>query len=359
MLFVRALLLVMIGYEFLADMLGWRGVSWGRPAARPLLAIAALALHPRGTSWRQRLPALALAILPALLAHVAIASLRRRGLNPLALLEPGDYADRITERVDIPMAEGHMPALYITPRGGARAAAAVLHGSGCDKTYFAWRMVNTLIERNLAVLLVDLDGHGDNPRPQRFPQSVDCAHEATRWLRQRHERVGMIGISLGGCLAARAAADGMAVDALALLETPPQLRFDNRDRWREARELIQPYMLSLLGEASAPWLAYAVYDLVRAQRAPRIQAAISTWELIDACDLTGSLAKLETPLLLVYGERDAIVKPAQAEEVWQAAPPGTTMLMAPDASHLTLTLHPDALGRTAAWLAEQLRRKTP
>jgi len=354
MLLVRALLLVMILYEFVADLRGWRGLSWGHPAMRPLLAITALALHPRNTSWRQRLPALALAVLPALLIQALTAGVRRRNLNPLAMFQPGVHDGYTTTRIDIPMPEGTMPAVYIVPRACPHAAVAVLHGSGCDKTYFAWRLTGALLDRGLGVLLVDLDGHGENQRPQRYPQSIECAVEAARWLRARHGRVGMLGISLGGCLAARAAADGMVVDALALLETPPQLHFDNRDRWREARTLLQPYVLDLLGEASTMRLAHAVYDLVRAQRAPRIQAAISTWELIAACDLCGSLARLNPPLLLVYGERDAIVKPAQAEEAWQAAPAGATMWLVPDASHLTLILHPEALQRMAAWMAEEL-----
>jgi pimeloyl-ACP methyl ester carboxylesterase len=354
-LFLRALLLALVMYEFLSDLRGWRGLSWGHPALRPLLAVAALALHPRNTSWRQRLPALALAAFPAFIVHTIIAGVRRRALDPMATLQPGMHRDRTVTRVNIPMPESFMPALYIVPRAGAHAAVAVLHGSGCDKTYFAWRLTNALLRQGMAALLLDLDGHGENPRLQRYPQALECAMEATRWLRARHARIGMLGISLGGCLAARAAADGMDIDALAIMESPPLLHFDNRDRLEEARALFQPYVIDLLGEASILHLGRAVYRLARAQRTPSIRAAISTWDLIAACDLCGSLERLTTPLLLVYGERDAIVKPTQAEEVWRAAPPGATMLLVPDASHLTLILHPEALQRVATWMAERLR----
>lgn len=353
-LFLRALLLAVIVYEFFSGIRGWRGLSWGSPALRPLLALAALALHPRNTPWRQRAPALALAALPALAVQAAAAGMRRRALDSRATLKPGLYDDCTVARIDIPMPEAFMPGLYVVPRNGVQAAVAVLHGSGCDKTYFAWRLTNALLRQRIAVLLVDLDGHGENPRVQRYPQMLECATESARWLRARHPRVGMVGISLGGCLAARAAADGLEIDALALMETPPVLRFDNRDRLNEARTLLQPYVIDLLREASLVHLGSAVYRLVRAQRKPSIRAAISTWDLIAACDLCGSLSRLETPLLLVYGERDAIVKPAQAEEVWRAAPPNATMLLVPDAGHLTLILHPEALQRLATWMASQL-----
>ncbi|MBO9323676.1 MAG: alpha/beta hydrolase, partial [Roseiflexus sp.] len=134
-LFLRALLLALIIYEFLSDLRGWRGLSWGHPALRPVLAVAALALHPRNTSWRQRLPALALAAFPAFIVHTIIAGVRRRALDPMATLQPGVHRDRTVARVSIPMPEAFMPALYVVPRSGAQAAVAVLHGSGCDKTY--------------------------------------------------------------------------------------------------------------------------------------------------------------------------------------------------------------------------------
>lgn len=353
-LFLRALLLMIIAYEFLSGVGGWRGLSWGHAALRPLLVIVALALHPRHASWRQRIPALVLAAFPALMVQVAAAGVRRRSLDARAALKPGLYDDCTIARVDIPMPESFMPALYVTPRAGAQAAVAVLHGSGCDKSYFAWRLTGALLREGMAVLLVDLDGHGENPRVQRYPQMLECATEAARWLFAHHTRVGMLGISLGGCLAARAATGGMAIDALAIMEAPPVLRFDNHDRLSEVRTLFQPYVLDLFREASIFHLGGAVYRLVRAQRAPSIRAAISTWDLIAACDLCGSLAHLTVPLLLVYGERDAIVKPSQAEEVWRAAPPDATMMLVPDAGHLTLILHPEALRRVARWMAERL-----
>lgn len=351
--FLRALGLWLVLFELLAGARRWRGLSWLGSASPALLLPAALALHPRGVSWGMRAAAMALAALPAALAQLALGSLRNRALDPLAALAPGNHGDRTVERLDIPLAEGHVPALQIAPAAGAGAAVCVLHGSGCHKTYFAWRLTDALVRRGLAVLLVDLDGHGENPRPQRFPQATEPAVAAAEWLRARYRRVGMLGISLGGCIAARAAADGLAVDALALLETPPLLQFTEADRRKEARELARPFMLDLLGETTPRALAASVVELVRAQTTPRIAAHISTWDLIAALDLLGSLPTIRAPLLLVYGGHDAIVKPAQAELARRAAP-GARFVMAPEASHLTLILHPETLELVASWLESQL-----
>ncbi|MEN9934424.1 MAG: hypothetical protein RLZZ387_1003 [Chloroflexota bacterium] len=357
--FLRALGLWLVLFELLAGLRGWRGLSWlglMRPARAAPLLLAAVALHPRGASWPQRAAGMALAALPAALLHLAASSLRNRALDPLALLAPGDHGDRAVRRLDIPLPHGHAPALHVAPSGGARAAVCVLHGSGCDKTYFAWRLTDALVRRGIAVLLVDLDGHGESARPQRFPQATEVADGAARWLRERYGRVGLLGISLGGCIAARAVADGAAADALALMEAPPQLQFTPEDRRREARELLRPFMFELFGEATPATLGYAVYDLIRAQSAPRIAAEISTWELIDRLDLLGSLRQIAAPVLLVYGGRDAIVKPAQAEQA-RAAAPGARFLMVPEASHLTLILHPGALEAAAEWLAGALHNQ--
>jgi pimeloyl-ACP methyl ester carboxylesterase len=293
----------------------------------------------------------------ALPLHAGLASLRNHALNPLRRLDPGVYSDRTVTRVELPMLEGQMPALYITPRGAERtadAAVCVLHGSGCDKTYYAWRMADAIVARGMAALLVDLDGHGESPRLQCFPEMLEDATEGVAWLRARHARVGLVGVSLGGCLAARAVADGLRVDALALLEAPPHLSYSREDMLREAQALSEPFLLDLFGESTAYHLGYTVYDLVRVQGGPRIRCTIGTVELIAALDLLGSLGRISTPLLLFYGGRDSIVRPDQAEQARRAAPEQATFRVVPEASHLSLILHPGALREMGEWLEREL-----
>lgn len=340
----KSFLLWLALFEALAIRRHLRGFSWlGGDARLPLGVAAALWLTNRSPG-RQRVAGLALTAPFALLAQIALGSLRNRTLTPLQHLAPGEYEQQRIERFDISLSEGYMPALHIVPAGGATGAVCVLHGSGCNKTFYAWRLVDTLIEAGCAVLLVDLDGHGENPRSQRFPQISENPRAAVQWLRERYAQVGLVGISLGGCLAAHAVANGVEVDRLAVLEAPPRLHFGRADTWREGLALPQLELLGLFSEITA-------LNLVHAWSSPAIRAEISTWDLIDKLDLLGSIKCVQVPLLLLYGANDAIVKPQQAQEVAAAMPTSARFRLLPRTSHLTLQVMPETMRELGAWFA--------
>jgi len=348
-LLVRALLFWLALFELVAGWRRWWGLSWLGPRfpRRARLPLPLVTLRGKRASWTAWAAGLALTLLPALLIQIAVASLRNRRLNPLLRLRPGIYQQYTITRLDIPMHEGYLPALHVVPAGGAAAAVCVIHGSGCDKTSYAWRLVDTLIERGLALLLIDIDGHGENPRPQSFPAITEDADVAVAWLRERYERVGLLGVSLGGCIAARAVADGVVVDALAVLEAPPLLHYTQADVYREAIALVRPYLLDIFNDCT-------VHALIKAWEYPPIRAAISTWDLIEALDLHGSLARIDPPLLVIYGGSDAIVKPTQAAQVSAGLPGGAAFHLVPGVSHLTLILTPQVLVTIGEWLDSKL-----
>ena len=337
----QSILLWLTLFEAIATRKRWRGLSWsaGGGSVWWFVAVAgALLLR----MWHVRIVGSLAAAPVALLAQIGLSSARNRLLTPLVRLAPGQHAGMQVERFDIPLVEGYLPALHIVPAGGAKAAVCVLHGSGCNKTFYAWRLVDTLTEAGCAVLLVDLDGHGENPRPQRFPQIVENPRAAVQWLRERYEQVGLLGVSLGGCIAAYAVAQGVAVDRLAILAAPPKLQFSRTDVWREALALPQLELLGLFSEISA-------LNLVRAWESPAIRAEISTWDLIDRLDVVGSIKQVNLPLLLLYGASDAIVKPQQAWAVEAAMPANSRFRLLPRTSHLTLQLMPGTLRELSAW----------
>jgi len=342
-LFARALLFWLALFEMIASWRRWWGLSWLGPATPRGLLLPLVALKGQRASLGGWAASLVLALPLALLIQIAAANLRNPQLNPLLRLRPGRYNHYTIERLDIPMREGHLPALHVVPHGGAAAVVCVLHGSGCDKTSYAWRLVDTLAKRGLALLLIDLDGHGENPRAQSFPAITENAEAAVTWLRERYARVGLLGVSLGGCVAARAVADGVAVDALVVLEAPPLLHYTQADIYREAIALLRPYLLDIFNDCT-------VQALIKAWEYPPIRAAISTWDLIAALDVCGSLAQIDTPLLLIYGTSDAIVKPAQAAQVWAALPAHAAFHLLPGVSHLTMILTPQVLRILGEWL---------
>ncbi|HEU4321639.1 MAG TPA: alpha/beta fold hydrolase [Roseiflexaceae bacterium] len=348
----RALLFWLGVFELLAGLRRWDGLSWLRSPRQlwPLVAALALSALGRGPARPGRLAlALGFTALPAALLQIGVASLRGGALNPLLRLRPGRHPRYTIDQLDIPMSVGHLPALHVAPEGRARAAVCVIHGSGCSKTSYAWRLVDMFTGCGVAVLLIDMDGHGENPRPQSHPAIIENVGAAVGWLRERYGRVGLLGISLGGCLAARGVADGVAVDALAVLEAPPRLAFDQADIRREALALARPELLDLFGDCT-PLNMYRAWD------SPPIRAAISTWDLIAALDLPSALPQISVPLLALYGGSDAIVKPAQAEQVRRVLPAHARFHLIPRASHLTLILMPSALEILREWTEGELVR---
>lgn len=335
----------------LATLSGLRGLSWSERLALPLTI---LIWRQPAAGWRSHL----LLIIPALVGQLILATARRRDLDPRRRLYPGRYPDRVITRLDLPARHGPVPALHIVPRGGATTAILVTHGSGCDKTFYAWRLVDALIERGMAVVLIDLDGHGESPRPQAYPQMVESVADPLRWLQQRYERIGAIGMSLGGAVLARAVADGTPVDALALWEVPPRLRLNSREyrqvQIREALAIIQPRLLHLFTDG-------AIDHVIRAWQTSGIRATIGTWDLFDALNLPDSLHILgrhHTPLLLVYAGRDAVVPPAAAAEVAALTADWAEYHYLPFASHISLPIDLACINLTADWLQQRLSRLT-
>ncbi len=341
--FIRALLFWLSLFELLASWRGWRGLAWGG-GRRRLLPLPAVALLGMRASWAAKLTSLILTMPLALLVQIAASSLRNRKLDPRLRLRPGGHDDRDVEELRIPMREGYLPALHLVPRSGAAAAVCVLHELGRPQDSLHLVAGGRAAGRGPGGAAGRHGWPRREPAPAELPRDGRGCWVAAQWLRERYAGVGMLGISLGGCLAARAAADGADVDALVVLEAPPLLSFTKADMRREAQALARLRLLDLFRDCT-------VEQLVRTWPSAPIRARISTWDLIAALDLLGSLPRIGVPTLLLYGASDAIVKPAQAEQVRRAAPPNSRFRLVARASHLTLILDRAVLHEIGEWLA--------
>ncbi|EFO80416.1 alpha/beta hydrolase fold-containing protein [Oscillochloris trichoides DG-6] len=335
--------------DTLAHQTGLHGLSWGRGIGGPLLSLLGLAGRPRFRDLMRSLP-LALPI------QIGLACLANPNLDPKRQLLPGDYANRKIERLDIPGEYGPIPALHISPTKGARAAVCIAHGSGADKTFYAWRLCAALLETGLAVLLIDMDGHGESPRPQSYPAMMASVGGAARWLRERYDRVGLLGMSLGGAVTANAVAHGATCDALVIWESPPRLRVDRagyrRMQIKEILRIARPPLIHLFRDGT-------LYHIIMAWQTSGIRAQIGTWDLFDVLDLVGSLERIKRdpqrpPLLLVYAGRDAVLPPGSAQEVARTSAGWGEFHLLPRASHLSLPLEPEAIALSRAWLGRVL-----
>ncbi|MCH7630150.1 MAG: alpha/beta fold hydrolase, partial [Proteobacteria bacterium] len=119
------------------------------------------------------------------------------------------------ERVEIPLAEGTMPALYTrAPGDGAKPVVVFCNGLDSCKELLYWtRLPEELARRGISTLCVDQPGSGEALRLQDLPvdpHSESWASKAVDWLETQADvdpkRIGMTGISLGGHFAPRAVA---------------------------------------------------------------------------------------------------------------------------------------------------------
>jgi dienelactone hydrolase len=119
------------------------------------------------------------------------------------------------ERVEIPLGEGTMPALYTRAAGEGRKPVVVFcNGLDSNKELLFWTWLpHALAKRGISTLCVDQPGTGEALRFQNLPAthaSETWASKAVDWLETQDDidpaRIGMSGISLGGHYVGRAVA---------------------------------------------------------------------------------------------------------------------------------------------------------
>lgn len=300
----------------LAGLLGWRGrpTLWALPLALPL--------------------------------QLAAASVRGMGYHPLSRLAP--HPANRCEAVLLPLAQGAIPGLLLQPASASSAGVVVCHGAGADKTYYAWRLIDALLGAGLVVLAIDLDGHGANQRRLQVPGISENVQVAVEWLRTRCSRVGLVGVSLGGCVAAQAVAAGVAVDGLAIVEAPIKLDLSNvAYKWAEFWTLVRP----------AFWRAsdrVTPLQLLRGWATRPINTQHRLAELFDLLDLKTALPHITCPMVLIYGTNDVIAPFAPLQRLLPHLSNATLHLHG-GAGHLSLTMEQAPLADLAAWLQTTLQ----
>ena len=200
---------------------------------------------------------------------------------------------------------------FVLERAGA-PAVLLLHGAG-DTPQTLRLLGERLHARGFAVVAPLLPGHGRSVRDFRHVSArawQDAAMAAYDELRARHAWVGVVGLSMGGALAARLAAARPDTPALVLLA--PYLGLPRRLRvaaafWRVAW-LVSPYFSAEDSRsirdpaAAALGLAYGVFT----------PAALRALCLVSD-DGAAALPGIRTPTLIIQSRQDNRVSTAVAE----------------------------------------------
>ena len=223
---------------------------------------------------------------------------------------------------------------------GAGKPVVLVHGlSGSSR----WWTRNILVlARHFHVHVVDLVGFGQSRGAQRF-RLAEAAQHLSQWLEALgHERVSLVGHSMGGLIAAETAADFPdRVDRLVLLDAA-------------ALPLGPNYLRRAPGLVRGLWrlpFSFVPVLLADAYRSGPITLASATRQLL-AADIRPKLAQVRAPTLIIWGERDTIVPLALGKQLAECLP-RATFIVIPRAGHNPMWDAPAAVNRALVAFLEQ------
>ena len=199
------------------------------------------------------------------------------------------------ERVEVPLGEGTMPAIWVQGEGeGPRPAVVYCNGLDSCKELLYWsRLPEALARRGISTLCVDQPGTGEALRLQGLPAtpySEQWASRAVDWLERRPDvdaaRIGMTGISLGGHFAPRAVAHEPRFASGAC--------WGANHNWAE----VQQKRLKREGENPVPHYWNHVMWVFGASDMEDFHRKSA------AMNLNGEMERIKVPFLVTHGARD-------------------------------------------------------
>jgi dienelactone hydrolase len=238
------------------------------------------------------------------------------------------------ERVEIPYDGGRsrLPAILRRPWHVPRPPVVILIPGLDSVKEELHSYADDLVERGLAALSIDGPGQGEMEftHPMRFDYEV-AVTAAIDYLEGRPDvdarRVGLLGVSLGGYYAPRAAAFEPRVRAAVAVAGA----YDFSSHFDRLPALTQ---------------AAFVARLHARDRAEALQR-------LSRFSLEGVAERIQAPLLVIMGRRDRLVPPADAERLAREAP-RAELWMFEEGNHVVNNLPYRYRPQQADWLSERL-----
>ncbi|HYV65851.1 MAG TPA: alpha/beta fold hydrolase [Myxococcales bacterium] len=242
------------------------------------------------------------------------------------------HLDPPGERIELPFEGAFIPGILRRPRGASRSPLALLVPGLDSSKEELYAIENDFLRRGMATLSVD--GPGQSESAPRFPIRPDWGPvigAVLDGLRGRKEldldRVGLMGISMGGIYGPRAAAVEKRLRAVIALAGP----YDLSECWAALNPLTRG--------------GYVFYTKSRDEN--------EAFEKAKTLTLRGVLDKVKCPLLVIHGAKDRLFPPEQAERIAREAPKAT-LLMYPDGNHVCNNIAYKYRPAMADWMREQL-----
>jgi alpha-beta hydrolase superfamily lysophospholipase len=234
-----------------------------------------------------------------------------------------------TRKVAVPWRASSLPAYLAKPalHHDRLPTVVLLNGATTTKEEtLLWS--DHFLERGLAVLALDWPGTGEAAAGGALTSQCDDITDGIVAFAESDgdldpSRVALIGFSLGGAVAVRAAALDRRIDACVTVTAP----YDPR-RWIAAvNPIVAHQLLSLAGQTES------------------LQDLAADFSLVDVA------SRLHCPLLVFGAGRDLVVPPDESLHLSAAAGELATLVWYPRASHGLYDLIDDWTSVAADWLA--------
>ena len=249
-----------------------------------------------------------------------------------AMAKTHEYIDPEAERVEVPFDGGRVVGNLRRPRGDERPPLVLLvPGLDSTKEEF-FRLENVFLDRGMSTLSMDGPGQGESgyelPIRADYDVAVTAVLDAIAGRTDVDlERIGLLGVSLGGYYA------------------PRVLAFE--PRVRAGVGLSGPYRFSDIWDHVPPQTreTFVAKSFASSDDEGRARAA----EL----DLSGVAERIEQPYLAITGRLDRLIPWEQTERAAREAPNGT-FLLHEDGNHGCANVPYKTRPVAADWLREQL-----
>ena len=242
------------------------------------------------------------------------------------------HLDPTGERIEMYL-EGHLMVGNLRRQADNPDAPLVILLPGLDSTkeeFFNWE--NVFISRGMATLSLEGPGQGETGYYTRIRPDYEVAvTKALDKLDRRSDlnlkKIGLVGVSMGGYYAPRAAAFEPRITAVAAIGGP----YNFGDCWDILPTITRETFVHHSGAAN---------DAKGKQNALQL-------------NLEGVTGKIKQPLLVVFGKLDRLI-PYQHAERLAAEVPSATLVMYEDGNHVVNNYPFKYRPLVADWLKEQL-----
>jgi pimeloyl-ACP methyl ester carboxylesterase len=242
----------------------------------------------------------------------------------LALLTPDSVGIALWENVSFVTRDGlTLRGWFVPPHPDAHGATVVCaHGTGANRGHLL-PQAKILTQAGYGVLLFDFRHHGQSDgRVSSFGIfEVHDLEASFDYLHSRPDvnpdRIAVIGHSMGGATALRAAARGLDAQALVVISAVSSLQ-ENLAHGIQKLTRLPAFPLAPLVLKICEW---------------HVKGRVSQMSPINDLEHLG-----ERPLLLVYGERDALVPAENGQRLLQTRNHDTSLLVVRGAGHRSVLI---------------------